>query len=53
MVVQNREIVPSAAKGRGVGGRLLYTNIDSAIFLCVVPVSSCTTQREILRGIFD
>ena len=56
MVVQNREIVPSAAKGRGVGGRLLYTNtnIDSAIFLRVwCHVSSCTAQRETLRGAFN
>ena len=54
MVVQNREIVPSAAKERGVGGRLLYTNVESAIFLCVwCHVSSCTTQRETLKGTFD
>ena len=53
-VVQNGKIVPSVAKGWGVGGRLLYTNINSAILLCVLcHVSSCTTQRETLRGTFD
>ena len=39
MVVQNREIVPSAAKGRGVGGRLLYIYKyrQCNLPMCVVP----------------
>ena len=46
MVLKNKEIVPSAAKGRGVEGRFLYINVGSAIFLCVWRMFRAAPHKE-------